>query len=304
MGETKGACVSRYPLLLRAGYHICRDTAKMLFNFANYSVKIIGSRMVTAGEGITAGMASDSPLPPAGMVAIASGVYTPLFQRGGVAAPIRVEAFYLDTYAVTEAQYLAFVGANPQWHRRRVPRLLAELSYLRHWQDDSHPAGPVDTWSRRPVTAVSWFAAKAYCQWQQKRLPRLAEWEYAALASATAADGRREAAYLNDILAWYARPSEALAPLTGSGGKNYWGVYDLHGVIWEWVADFHTALVTGESRGDSDLERNLFCGAGVVGVAEQERTNYPAFLRYAYRSSLQGAYTVLNLGFRCVKDMP
>jgi formylglycine-generating enzyme required for sulfatase activity len=88
----------------------------------------------------------------------------------------------------------------------------------------------------------------------------------------------------------------------GSGGKNYWGVYDLHGVVWEWVADFHTAMGTGESRGDGDLERQLFCGAGASGVTEQERVNYPAFMRAALRSSLQGHYTVPNVGFRCAKD--
>lgn len=77
----------------------------------------------------------------------------------------------------------------------------------------------------------------------------------------------------------------------------------MHSVIWEWVADFQTAVVTGESRGDSDLERQLFCGAGTAGVAEQERVNYPAFMRSAYRSSLQGYYTVGNLGFRCARDI-
>ena len=53
----------------------------------------------------------------------------------------------------------------------------------------------------------------------------------------------------------------SVPPTVGSGTPNYWGVHDLHGVIWEWVADFQTMLVTGESRGDSDVERNLFCGA-------------------------------------------
>lgn len=269
-----------------------------------WAVLLASAVVVMVKEGAHSIMVPAPPLSPVGMVRIAAGMVTPWFQSGGSAAAVRVEAFYVDAYAVTEEQYLAFVSANPQWQRGRVPRLMAEPSYLQHWQGDLHPAGPSETWSQRPVTAVSWFAAKAYCQWQQKRLPRLSEWEYVALASATAADGHQEPAYVADILAWYARPSTPLAPPSGSGGKNYWGVYDLHGVIWEWVADFYTVLVTGESRGDGDLERNLFCGAGVIGVAEQERTNYPAFLRYAYRSSLQGHYTVANLGFRCVKDMP
>ena len=70
------------------------------------------------------------------------------------------------------------------------------------------------------------------------------------------------------------------------------------------MADFQTALVTGESRGDGDLERDLFCGAGVAGTALQERVNYPAFMRYAYRSSLRGTSTGSTLGFRCAKDYP
>lgn len=239
------------------------------------------------------------PPPPEGMVTIAAGTYTPLFQN--YEGPIKVAAFYLDQYAVTNAQYLAFVTANPHWRRSQVSHLFAEQTYLRHWQDDLRPAEV--TLGQRPVTYVSWFAARAYCRWQQKRLPSTAQWEYAALASAEAPDGRADPAYLRRLLEWYAVPNPAVPPPIGSGGKNYWGVYDLHGVIWEWVADFHTVMVTGESRGDSDLERQLFCGAGAVGVTEQERVNYPAFMRYAYRSSLQGHYTVPNLGFRCAKDV-
>jgi formylglycine-generating enzyme required for sulfatase activity len=236
------------------------------------------------------------------MTAIAAGTYTPLFQDAGQAGSVAVPAFYLDTYAVTNAHYLAFVTANPRWQRSQVPRLFADQGYLRHWLDDVHPGGADATLSQRPVTHVSWFAARAYCKWRQKRLPTLAEWEYVALASAGAPDGRTDFAYRNRILAWYAAPNPPIPPPIGSGGKNYWGVYDLHGVIWEWVADFHTALVTGESRGDSDLERNLFCGLGAAAVAEQERVNYPAFMRFAFRSSLQGHYTVGNLGFRCAQE--
>lgn len=234
---------------------------------------------------------------PAGMVQIAGGTYTPVLQSNGKAQ--KVEAFFLDQYAVTNAQYLAFVSAQPGWQRSRVPRLFADPTYVRHWQDDLLPA-PADAalW-HSPVTYVSWFAARAYCRWQGKRLPTTAEWEYVALASAEAPDGRGDPTYTRRLLEWYAVPTPTVLPSIGSGGKNYWGVYDMHGLIWEWVEDFQTAIVTGESRGDSDLERQLFCGAGATNVAEQERVNYPAFMRSAYRSSLQGHYTVANLGFRC-----
>jgi len=237
-----------------------------------------------------------------GMIPIAAGVYTPLYTDGTGEERVAVNAFYLDTYAVTNAQYLTFVQANAQWRRSQVPRLFADQAYLYHWPGDVPPSEASVAWLHSPVTYVSWFAARAYCAWQQKRLPRVAEWEYAALASDRAPDGRQDPAFMRRLLEWYSRPALSLPLPVGSGGQNSWGVYDLHGMIWEWVADFQTALVTGESRSDGDLERN--CGAGTAGTAPQERLNYPAFMRYAYRSSLRGTYTISNLGFRCAKDHP
>jgi formylglycine-generating enzyme required for sulfatase activity len=257
------------------------------------------SVLLSLGQG---DIASAQATTPADMVTIASGSYTPLLQSSK-GEPIHVAAFYLDVYAVTNAQYLAFVTANPQWQRGHVPPLFADSLYLQHWQVDGEDSKLSEALWQRPVTNVPWFAAKAYCQWQHKRLPRMAEWEYVALASADVPDASTDPAYLRQVLAWYSVPNPAVPPLRGSGGKNFWGVYDMHGVVWEWVADFNTALVTGESRGDSALERNLYCGAGFAGVAEAQKVNYAAFMRYAYRSSLQGHYTVNNLGFRCAKDV-
>ncbi len=77
---------------------------------------------------------------------------------------------------------------------------------------------------------------------------------------------------------------------------------DLHGLVWEWTSDFNSALVTGDARGDTGLERQLFCGAGSLGASD--RANYAAFMRFGFRSSLRAGYTVHNLGFRCAKDMP
>lgn len=63
---------------------------------------------------------------------------------------------------------------------------------------------------------------------------------------------------------------------------------------------FNTAFVTGESRGDTALEKSMFCGSGAVGAADP--SDYAAFMRFGFRSSLKGNFTVANLGFRCVKE--
>jgi formylglycine-generating enzyme len=242
------------------------------------------------------------PEPPAGMHYIGGGVYAPLFQDEGAEQRTPVAPFYLDIYPVTNAQYGAFIQATPRWQRSQVSPLLADAAYLRHWQADISPPEVATAVAQRPVTYVSWFAARSYCRWQQKRLPSTAEWEYVARASETAPDGGKDPAYQTRLLEWYALPAPTMPPLIGSGQKNYWGIYDLHGSMWEWVADFQTAFSPGASRGDQGAERD--CGSGALGVSAQERENYPAFMRYAYRSSLRGTYTVHNLGFRCAKDLP
>ena len=59
-------------------------------------------------------------------------------------------------------------------------------------------------------------------------------------------------------------------------------------------------MITGESRADSGLERDLFCGAGAVGA--KETTDYAAFMRQALRASLKANNTTTSLGFRCARD--
>ena len=126
------------------------------------------------------------------------------------------------------------------------------------------------------------------------------EWELAAGAGFTQPDGSKEPEFLRAIARWYGTPAPAVLPAAGSGRPNYYGLRDLHGLVWEWTADFNSAIVTGDARGDTGLERQLFCGAGAVGAGDP--SNYPAFMRFGFRSSLKAAYTVHNLGFRYAKD--
>lgn len=244
----------------------------------------------------SAGAAGAAGAQAPGMARIPAGRYVPLFINGKPA--VEVEAFALDRRPVTRADYLAFVRANPRWRRGRVPRALAEARYLASWP--APLAVGTSTDARRPVTEVSWFAARAYCAWRGARLPTTDEWEFAALASETRRDASRDRAFAARLLELYRAP-RPVPPPAGSGFRNAYGVGDLHGVVWEWVDDFNSLLVSEDSRATAGRDHPLFCAAGVVGATDPN--NYPAFLRYGFRAALEGRATVGSLGFRCAQDL-
>ena len=232
-----------------------------------------------------------------GMAAIPDAIYRPLFRGEKDAKEIPVAAFHLDVRPVTNGEFLAFVREHPKWRRSQVKRLFADERYLAHWAGDLALG---NARAEQPITNLSWFAAKAFAASRGKRLPTTAEWEVAAGAGFTVADGAKDAEFLQAVAVWYGTPSPALLPDAGAGRANLFGVRDLHGLVWEWTGDFNSAIVTGDARGDTGLDRQLFCGAGSLGA--KDTGNYSAFMRYGLRSSLRAGYTVHNLGFRCARD--
>lgn len=232
------------------------------------------------------------------MAAIPGGKYKPLFSGEKEAKETGVEPFMLDERPVTNGEYLAFVREHPKWRRAEVKRLFADERYLAHWAGDLE-LGSAD--AAQPVTHVSWFAAKAFAAAKGCRLPTTNEWEFAASVGFTLADGKLDAEFTKAISRWYSTPSPPVLGAAGAGRANLHGVRDLHGLVWEWTSDFNSAIVTGDARGDTGLERDLFCGAGSVGA--NDPANFSAFMRFGLRSSLKASYTMHNLGFRCAKDI-
>jgi sulfatase modifying factor 1 len=254
------------------------------------------ARAALAAFALTAAAAAQGAETPAEMVRVPGGNYTPFYPVEGESATA-VAPFLLDALPVTNAQFLEFVRAHPEWRRSQVSPLFAEDPYLSSWAGDLEPGSgaPLDA----PVTFVSWFAADAYCDAQAKRLPSEAEWELAAAPSLLDPAAKAEAE--RRILAFYARPRGPL-PRAGSTPPNTYGVRDLHGVIWEWVEDFNASLAATDNRSDRDRTLDNVCGGSAVGASDA--TNYTTFMRIALRSSLQATYALHHLGFRCARSLP
>lgn len=230
------------------------------------------------------------------MALIKKGSYVPLYGSADK-KPIDISSFYLDIYPVTNQEYLQFVKNNPEYSKSKIKRIFADKSYLATWvaDNDFGTANP-----NAPITNVSWHAAKKYCESQGKRLPTMDEWEYVAMSDSKSHDARTKESYNQYILSWYESPKTFNNPI-GSTFKNYWGVYDMHGLVWEWTSDFNSIFLSGESRKDKGDDPNLFCGGASINASDL--MDYAAFMRYAFRSSIKAPYSGRNLGFRCARSI-
>ena len=229
-------------------------------------------------------------------VGIPSGSITSVLSGGSTGnVPIKVAGFEMRLKPVTIAEFLKFIERNPDWQRSKVPSVFADGNYLH--QLDTPVLSPVN--AEQPITSVSWFAAQAYCENERARLPTWYEWEYVAAADAAHADARKDSAWRAKILGWYSKPSSS-HPKSVGGDVNFYGIQNMHGLIWEWVDDFNALLVSADSRNQGDPDQLQYCGAGAISL--QDRENFAILMRVALLSSLSGSNSTNDLGFRCARS--
>ena len=229
---------------------------------------------------------------------IPSGSFESVLPPAPGVKQVSVGAFRIDHTPVTNEQFARFVASHPQWQRDRVARVFADPQYLSHWKN----AGSYSAEQRNlPVVRVSWFAASAYCESRGARLPTWYEWEYVSAASKTAADARKDDAWRQTILNWYSTSGRGPLPEVGKSPANYYGVRDLHGVVWEWVDDLSAMLVSADNREQNEPDALRYCGPGALTMEQKE--NYAILMRIAMLSSMQASYTSATMGFRCVTEM-
>ncbi|WP_051088919.1 bifunctional serine/threonine-protein kinase/formylglycine-generating enzyme family protein [Lamprocystis purpurea] len=175
-------------------------------------------------------------------------------------------------------------------------------------------------WGRgtRPVIDVSWDDAQAYVEWLSVqtgtayRLPSEAEWEYAARAGTKTPfstgrcintdqanyDGRYD---YNGCGAKTGVSHEKTQPV-GSYPANRWGLYDVHGNVWEWVQDCYHDSYTGAPKDESEW-RDSCKDSGWSVLRGGSWDDSPQFLRSANRNGNGTGYRDFNLGFRVARTL-
>lgn len=199
--------------------------------------------------------------------------------------PVRrvcVPEFHLGRYPVTNEQYARFLEANPR---------VAPPAYWDNRQCNQ---------PRQPAVGVSWHDAMAYAAWAGLRLPSEAEWEYACRAGTTTRYCTGDAESDLARAGWYGGNSGEKLHAVGEKAANAWGLYDMHGNVWEWCADhghqnYKGAPVDGSAWVDSDAEE----GADRVGRGGGW-INFAGSCRSACRSRRGPSIRDSFLGFRLV----
>jgi formylglycine-generating enzyme required for sulfatase activity len=175
--------------------------------------------------------------------------------------------FYMSRYQVTKAQYTAFLNATGVGSDRKamvndgttteLRTLFSESQYdwTPRWNDatqkwDMTKAGDEQHPGDVPMLYVTWYGAKAYAEWAGGSLPTEAQWEYACRAGTTTAYSFGDNASILGDYAWYSANTSGGPGLVGTKLPNPWGLYDMHGNVYEWCSDWYDGNYYSTSPSD------------------------------------------------------
>jgi formylglycine-generating enzyme required for sulfatase activity len=160
----------------------------------------------------------------------------------------------------------------------------------------------------RPVEQVTWEDAVAFCQELSTlsgltiQLPTEAEWEYACRSgTSTAYSFGDDEALLGDY-AWYRENSNETQDVAGKL-PNSWGLYDVHGNVWEWCNDWYGATHYGDRPNPDSDPQGPSLGPGLVMRGGDWNNDAPLF-RSATRNWRELGYNNFHIGFRIAAETP
>ena len=225
---------------------------------------------------------------------------------------VTLSAFYLSEKAITNEQYCRFLNATKVSNDGKGNvsgfgnhELIVYNEYIQNCDGEWRPAS--DKEAGFPVVNVSWYGAKAYCDWAGGRLPTEAEWEYACRAGTTTPFNTGD--NLTYAQANYAGTFPcsgggwgtytAFIKTAGSYAPNAWGLYDMHGNVYEWCNDWFDNYETSavkNPQGPSSGSHRVYRG----GCAD---SSYVSYCRSAYRGHRSPEDSYGFLGFRLAASL-
>ena len=237
---------------------------------------------------------------PNGFVLITGGTFTmgsPANEpdrndNEGPQRQVTVSSFYMGKCEVTQKEYQDVMGTNPsRFKGNNLPvELVSWFDAIDYCNKRSQKEGLTPAYTKNGTT-VTWNRnAKGY------RLPTEAEWEYACRAGTTTA--YNTGASISDSTGWYnANSGNATRPV-GQKPENRWGLYDMHGNVWEWCWDWYGAYPseaqtdpTGASSGSNRVLRSGSWSNSAEGIRSALRYYYYPSRRYG------------SFGFRLVRPV-
>ena len=221
----------------------------------------------------------------AGEFTMGSAPNEPSREPDEIRHPVRVESYYMSQYEVTQDQWEMVMGSNPSWFSGCGGCPIERINYF---------------------DVMVFIVRLGELSGESFRLPTEAEWEYACRAGRTTPfstgsnlttdqanyDGRYP-------ISGYPQGQYRATPIpVGSFPPNQWGLYDMHGNVWEWTQDWYCPY-PGNQEGEGvtcESELKVIRGGSWFFGADSAR----CALRYTHRPQDKG----FSIGFRLVREVP
>lgn len=209
---------------------------------------------------------------------------------------VQVSDFWMDIYEVTNEAFCQFLNEAKEMKQKGY----------RWWYDSDYTKikkrkgvyYPEPGFENHPVVSVTWYGARDFAKWANKRLPTEAEWEFAARGGNLSKGYRYAGGDRPEAVAAFNQKKQVCPDAVGRLHPNELGLYDLSGNVLEWCADGYGAYRQGpltNPQGDPNEKYKGMRGGSWVHQAED--------IRSTRRFKSKADKTANNVGFRCVRDV-
>ena len=209
---------------------------------------------------------------------------------------VTLDEFWIDKFEVTSAAFSEFLNAHFKDSDRYIELRSAVTIEKREGRFQPRPG-----LERRPVNRVSWWGADVFCRWKGKRLPTEAEWEKAARGTDQRLFPGGNQWPTNDRVTFRRKFKllrfDVMEPVDGMPlGLSPYGVHQMAGNVWEWVADWYAA----DYYEMSPLENPQGPETGISKVIRGGNWYYKGYyMRTTYRFNERPEVFNVWQGFRC-----